>query len=64
MPESIGDELRFPPLAHRASVDLGDRLRGRSVENAPGPVRFSNGAAGRDGAVRGNIARFNVKRHH
>ena len=38
-----GAELRFPPFAHRASVDLGDRRRGRSVENAPGPVRFRRG---------------------
>ncbi|MDE0658446.1 MAG: hypothetical protein OXI79_02235, partial [Gammaproteobacteria bacterium] len=28
--------------------------------NALVPVRFPNGAAGRDGAVRENIARFNV----
>jgi len=37
-PYSIGSELRFPPFDHRASWFLGDRRRGRSVENAPPPV--------------------------
>ena len=39
-PIQSGAELRFPPFAHRAFGCLGDRRRGRSVENArpPRPV--------------------------
>ena len=57
-------ELRFPPLDHRASVFLGDRRRGRSVENARPPVPLSE-AGGVRIAARSfgrNIALFNWPR--
>ena len=43
-PNQPGAELRFPPFDHRASVDFGDRRRGRSVENARPPVLCSRRA--------------------
>ena len=37
-PNQSGAELRFPPFAHRASGLIGERRRGRSVENPQPPV--------------------------
>ena len=59
-PNQSGAELRFPPFDHRASVFLGNRRRGRSVENARPPVPWF-GAGGVRIAARScgrNIALF------
>ena len=45
VPFNRSAELRFPPFAHRAFGFMGDRRRGRSVENAL-PLSFWSGSAG------------------
>ena len=48
---TIGAELRFPPFAHRAFRLIGDRRRGRSVENAR-PLSLDRGRFGSQTAWR------------
>ena len=61
-PHSIGAELRFPPFAHRAFGCLGDRRRGRSVENAR-PLSLWSGSVRQPDCVSRTSSEADPRRH-
>ena len=61
-PIQSGAELRFPPFAHRAFGCLGDRRRGRSVENAR-PLSLWSGSVRQSDRVTRTSSEADSRRH-